>query len=355
MSTIITKIGHASMSEHNSVNGTAGDQTTYGTEVCIVENYDISRIRPYIVLRPKTATLANASAAACVAGCSNNHIGYSQNSRNTLKTRAEAIGYDLSKITIDCNTDCSAFLSVCAIAGGANISYGTNGPTTTTMRTKFKQSGDYIVLTDAKHLTMTDYLKRGDILVREGHHTIMVLENDSDYIDDTPTEQPETPTEQPGTPITDIRIKYIDISVPVLNTTDATISVKAVERKVRTDDKLLSAEAVKKYSWVYTIETLDERNGNIKIQRKTVSPTSNSYNIALTELLPGTTYSIQVIATKSGRTELCSSKILFTTLSTTKQKETNKQFNFNASNIDKVYIKVNNEYKHAIVYSNIKE
>jgi hypothetical protein len=353
MSTTITKIGHASMSEHGSVNGTAGDQTEYGTEVCTVENYDISRIQPYIVLRPKTAALANASAAACKDGCDNNHIGYSQNSRNTLKTRAEAVGYDLSKITTNCNTDCSAFLSVCAIAGGANISYGTNGPTTTTMRSKFKQSGDYIVLTDSKHLTMSDYLKRGDILVREGHHTIMVLENNSDYIDDDiPTEQPDTPVEQPGTPITDIRVKYIDVSVPVLTATTATINVKTVERKTGIADKLLSASAVKKYSWKYTIEALDNRN-NIKTQ--TLSPTSSSYTIALAELLPGTTYAIQVIAAKNRHIELCSPKILFTTAQTTGQKEIKKQFNFNASNIDKVYIKVNDEYKHAIVYSNIKE
>jgi hypothetical protein len=206
MSTKIIKIGHASMSEHKSKYGEAGDST--GNEVCIVKNYDISRIKPYIVLRPKTDLLAEVSAAACEAGCSNNHIGYSQSSRNTLKTRAEAVDYDLSKITIDCNTDCSAFLSVCAIAGGANISYGTNGPTTSTMRAKFKQSGDYEILTGTEYANSADSLKRGDILVKEGYHTIMVLENGIDIPDEpdpsTPIEpiEPVEPIVQIVTPIT---------------------------------------------------------------------------------------------------------------------------------------------------------
>jgi hypothetical protein len=122
MSTKIKKIGHASISEKNSVNGEAGDST--GKEVCLVKEYNISRIQPYIVLRPKSNVLAEASARACIAGCRNNHIGYSQSTRNTLNTYAKAVGYDLANVTTDCNTDCSAFMTVCAIAGGANIDYG---------------------------------------------------------------------------------------------------------------------------------------------------------------------------------------------------------------------------------------
>lgn len=210
MSTKIKKIGHASISEKNSVNGEAGDST--GKEVCLVKEYNLSRIQPYVVLRPKSDTLAEASARACIAGCRNNHIGYSQSTRNTLNTYAKAVGYDLSKVTTDCNTDCSAFMTVCAIAGGANIEYGSNGPTTSTMRTKFKQSGDYDVFTSAEYTNSSDLLKRGDILVREGHHTIMVLENGtetpvipdpSEPPDDTvEDEEPVVPIEQIITPIT---------------------------------------------------------------------------------------------------------------------------------------------------------
>lgn len=192
MSTKIRKIGHASISENSSKYGEAGDST--GKEVCVVSNYDISRIQPYIVLRPKTALLAESSAAACEAGCLNDNIGYSQSNRNTLYNLAKANGYNLALVGL-CNTDCSAFLSVCAIAGGANISYGTNGPTTATMRARFKQSGDYDVLTGTEYTNSADSLKRGDILVKEGYHTIMVLENGIDLPDEPGVDDPPTPIE----------------------------------------------------------------------------------------------------------------------------------------------------------------
>jgi hypothetical protein len=211
MVTKIKKIGHASISESGTINGAAGDSTR--KEVCIVSNYNISRIQPYVVLHPKSEALAEASARACIAGCRNNHIGYSQSTRNTLNTYAKAVGYDLASVTIDCNTDCSAFMTVCAIAGGAKIDYGSNGPTTSTMRAKFKQSGDYDIFTSAEYTNSTELLKRGDILVREGHHTIMVLENGtetpgipdpSETPDDTvEDEEPTEPIIQVVTPITD--------------------------------------------------------------------------------------------------------------------------------------------------------
>ena len=169
------KIGHASIDENSKIKGgSAGDQTK--KEVCTrswySKNWDF-------VLRPKSSTVAEKSAKACEKGCANNKIGYDQNQRNSLNTQAKKVGYDLSKITTKCETDCSAFMTVCAIAGGANIDYGSNGPTTSTMKSKFSASDDYNVLTDSKYLTSDKYLKRGDILVKAGRHTVMALENGS--------------------------------------------------------------------------------------------------------------------------------------------------------------------------------
>ena len=175
MSTTI-KIGHASMSESGTAIGVAGDST--GKEVYIVSKYTAANISPYVVLRPKTSVLASKSVTACIAGCNNNNIGYSQNTRNTLYTYAKAVGYDLSQVSVKCNTDCSAFMTVCALAGGAGITYGTNAPTTGTMKDVFVASGDYTALTDSKYTTKTDYLQAGDILVSSAKgHTVMVLEN----------------------------------------------------------------------------------------------------------------------------------------------------------------------------------
>ena len=133
------KIGHASIDENKRISGgKAGDQT--GKEVCTRNWYSHDW---KMVLRPKSKTLAEKSAKACEKGCANSKIGYDQNQRNTLNTQAKKVGYDLSKITVACETDCSAFMTVCAIAGGAHINYGTNAPATSTMKARFLESNDY--------------------------------------------------------------------------------------------------------------------------------------------------------------------------------------------------------------------
>jgi hypothetical protein len=167
------KIGHASGTEYGkATGGAAGDQT--GKEVCTRNWYSKGW---NVLLRPTSAALAEKSAQACEAACANSNIGYDQHGRNTLNTKAKAVGYDLSKITASCECDCSSLMHVCAIAGGANLSYGANGHTTRTMVGEYVKSGDYEKLTASKYLTSDKYLKRGDILVKEGSHTVMVLED----------------------------------------------------------------------------------------------------------------------------------------------------------------------------------
>lgn len=169
------KIGHASIDERKKIKGgAAGDQT--GGELCIRTWYN----KPWdLVLRPKSKTLAEKSAKACEQACSNNKIGYDQNQRNTLYTQARKVDFDLSKITTACECDCSSLMHVCALAGGANITYGANGAATINMKSKFTLNGEYEVLTASKYLTSDKYLKRGDILLKEGSHTVMVLEDGS--------------------------------------------------------------------------------------------------------------------------------------------------------------------------------
>lgn len=170
------KIGHASVDERGKIQGgTAGDQT--GKEVCTRDWYAKGWT---VLLRPKTAALAEKLAKACEAGCANNKIGYDQNQRNTLRAQARKAGYDLSRITTACECDCSSFMTVCAEAAGVNMdsAYSSgNAPTTSTMQAKFTAIGQFDALTDKKYLTASDYLKRGDILVKKGSHTVMVLSN----------------------------------------------------------------------------------------------------------------------------------------------------------------------------------
>ena len=162
------RIGHASATEERkSKNGKAGDQT--GGEVTIRGFYNSEW---EFVLRCKDKQKAEVMARACEAGCENNNIGYDQNERNTLRTQAKVVGWDLSKITTPCECDCSSFMTVCAEAAGINVPYtGNNAPTTATMRAAFKATGMFDVLTP------TVSKRRGDIIVKSGH-TIMVLDDE---------------------------------------------------------------------------------------------------------------------------------------------------------------------------------
>ena len=171
------RIGHSSISENNTVNGEKGDQTT--KEVCIREWYN----KPWnILLRPKSAEKAEIMAQSCEKGCANQNIGYSQATRNTLKQEALKVNFDLSKVGL-CNCDCSSFMTVCAESAGIPIPYNyNNAPTTRTMRTAFTSTGEFDLYTDNKYLNITNNLRRGDILVAEGKHTVMVLDNGSDAI-----------------------------------------------------------------------------------------------------------------------------------------------------------------------------
>ena len=167
------RIGHASIDENGkAIGGTSGDQN--GKEVCIRNWYNGGW---GFLARPKNSLVAEKMALACEAGCANVNIGYDQNQRNTLNTQAKKVGYDLSQITIPCETDCSAFMSVCVLAAGVELDYAGNLPTTRNLQSKLTQTGAFEIFTDTKYLTGTDYLRRGDILCKAGRHTIMVLDS----------------------------------------------------------------------------------------------------------------------------------------------------------------------------------
>lgn len=169
----MVRIGTASIDENGkSKNGVDGDQT--GKEVYTRSWYNGGWT---VLLRPLDSSLAEKSAVACETICNNDNVGYNQNKRNTLHSILKKNNYDLSSIT-SCATDCSAFMAVCAIYGGCSeLEYSSNAPTTSTMQNAFAKTGKYIALTDSKYLNSSDYLMRGDILVKAGHHTVMILDN----------------------------------------------------------------------------------------------------------------------------------------------------------------------------------
>jgi hypothetical protein len=320
------KIGQASISEHGTTNGEAGDSTS--KEVYIIDNYNISNIDPYIVLRPKTDNLASASVNACIAGCNNDNIGYSQAGRNTLYSLAKELNFDLSSVGL-CNTDCSAFMTVCALAGGARITYGSNAPTTSNMRTRFSKSGDYKVLTDSKYTTMTDYLKAGDILVHENIHAVMVLENGSKY---------QSEVDELDTTF-NLQTYNVLAKVSDISNTSATINIKAITQLNEAEN------IVSNKNWLYILEYK-------KLPKGTASRQNIVNNkVVLTNLTENTCYMYRIIVKDGDTTLFCSAFKTFNTLSGVTDKASTLHTEDHGY-ITAVYVRASDEYIPVSTYIN---
>lgn len=164
------KIGSARIDERGkATGGKAGDQT--GKEVSTQNWYN--RIdNPWVLLRPQGLAVAEKIARCMEMACANSRIGYDQGGRDTLYAAAAPYGFDVSRVTKACETDCSALVRVClAFAGIAVTNFRT-----TTQAAVLMATGQFDKLTASKYIHSSAYLRRGDILVtkRQGH-TVVVL------------------------------------------------------------------------------------------------------------------------------------------------------------------------------------
>lgn len=168
-------ISHASLDENRNIrNGQAGDQT--GKEVCIREWY----AKPWqYVIRFKDSRMAEKVAKCMEMAANNNLIGYDQYQRNTLLKEARKYNYDVSKVNVSCETDCSALVSVACMYAGipeSQLTLNGNCATTRTLRGILKATGEVDIYSTPAYVSHTDRLKRGDILLKEGGHTAVVVQ-----------------------------------------------------------------------------------------------------------------------------------------------------------------------------------
>lgn len=167
-----TIIYHASIDENKKTKGgKAGDQN--GKEVLARGWYAHNPVWT-AVYEPPTESIGMAISLAAKAGCDNDNIGYDQNQRNTLLTEAEKTGWSLGAIKTPCETDCSAFATVCVIAGGGAtkskmMNGSTNCPTSSNIGSRLKAAG-WKEHTETKYTKSSEYLGPGWILVCAGHH-----------------------------------------------------------------------------------------------------------------------------------------------------------------------------------------
>ena len=166
------KIGQASRDERMRYSGgIAGDQD--GKEVAIREWYN----RPWNkVLRCKDSKKAEKIAQAMEKACKNDYIGYDQNQRTTLYSLCKANGWKIEDIKTPCETDCSALVAVCVNAAGVRLS---GSIYTGNEAAALLKTGEFELLEAPKYLITDEYLRRGDILLYEFHHTAIALENGS--------------------------------------------------------------------------------------------------------------------------------------------------------------------------------
>ena len=168
------RIGHASISEKGTINGTKGDQT--GGEVTTRDYYDKGWIYVY---SPKSINLAEALVTAMQNACANNNIGYGQSDRLTLYNElmrlvnnGRILPETIAKVKKKVNCDCSSLVAVCCIACGLKVS-----PDMTTWNEYgvLKSTGAFDVKNWKSLKNKEKDLQYGDILQSSGH-TVIVLE-----------------------------------------------------------------------------------------------------------------------------------------------------------------------------------
>lgn len=170
-------ISHASIDENGKIKGgVAGDQT--GKEVCIRNWYS----KPWqYVIRFKDSEKAEKVAWAMEQAAKKDLIGYNQNQRNTLLKEARKYNYDISRVNVPCETDCSALVSVACMYAGvpeSKLTLNGNCATTRTLEPLLKSTGLVDVYTTPLYVTKPDKLKRGDILLKAGAHVAVVVQVD---------------------------------------------------------------------------------------------------------------------------------------------------------------------------------
>ena len=172
-------IGHASINERYSISGgIPGDQT--GREVYIRAWYKNGWNK---MIRCNDEAVADLMATAMEQACANNNIGYAQDKRNTSFVEAQKVNWVLKDIKTPCEADCSSLIRVCVNCGF----YAYNGTLplpdvtdtfyTGNMANELKKTGLFTVYTASRYLSNPNNLQRGDILVAEGSHTVMVLKD----------------------------------------------------------------------------------------------------------------------------------------------------------------------------------
>lgn len=172
----VVTLAHARCDENGgSSGGKPGDQTANTTHTqgeLRFQDWYLSGNGWDVCMRPKTTEIKDGMASDACKAVRNVKIGYGQDDRYTLYDNAKNVGFDCGKVDKACECDCSSLMTVCANYVGLPIPKGTR---TANMQSRYTATKQFKVYTSNKYTKQPDYLKKGDILVRTGHHTAIVV------------------------------------------------------------------------------------------------------------------------------------------------------------------------------------
>ena len=175
---MISNCGHDERGKY--AGGTAGDQT--GTEWEVRSWYRYTGGWVYMIRHPNRS-VGQLIADLAKEAAQNNKIGYDQNERYTFWQRLAAASYRPSRITANCEADCSSGCAAIAKAAGyllndsklKNISiYAYTGNIAAVL-----QNAGFTLYADSKYLTSDAYLLPGDFLLKPGYHICTNLDTGS--------------------------------------------------------------------------------------------------------------------------------------------------------------------------------
>lgn len=138
----------------------------------------------------------------------------------------------------------------------------------------------------------------------------------------------------------DLSLSLTDVSVD-----QATISAKItkIENNKETD---ISTSELKFYSWAYNLESL--KNSDTLVNKIQVD--KSQFKFSLNNLVPGNLYRLKVTATETDSdTEFSSPWLMLMTTSEHVVNDIKKEFKF-SHNRCKIFIKIKDVFKRAIIY-----
>ena len=170
------KLVHSSISENGNSGwdgkSKSGDQT--GKEVCVRSWYS----KPWdIMLRYPDISIGAKASEAAVKLANSNLVGYDQSERNTLYKALKEVNFDVDayvKTGKKTESDCSSFVYAVFSCFVPCMRYDDNAPVTDTMRNLYKKWG-FDIFTGSEYLNGNNLIN-GDILLKEGVHTVIVTD-----------------------------------------------------------------------------------------------------------------------------------------------------------------------------------